>query len=154
LYFADNRLSELERDIELEVIFPKCPEDFGFVLRHHAGKLHLPGDSQKFRKLYWDIHGRMLDLTRVMFDNDTDMARKRQLVLQKIPRKRLHPENSHLWWDEDDHGNKMPSREHVEWICWGFTPDVDEVARICQRIARQQPPDAETVRLYRAQALL
>lgn len=100
------------------------------------------------------MHGRLLDLSRAMFDEKTDMARKRQLVLERIPRKRLHPENSYLWWDEDDQGNKIPSPDHVEWICWGFTPDVEEVSRICQRIARIQPPDAETVRLYRAQALL
>lgn len=104
--------------------------------------------------MYWDVHGRHLNLTRIMFDDQTDMARKRQLVLERIPRKKLHPENSHIWWDEDAEGNRIPSRDHVEWICWGFTPSVEEVSKICERIARRQPPDLETVRLYRAQAIL
>jgi hypothetical protein len=151
---VDDRLSELERDIQLEVIFPKCPEEYGFVLRHLAEGLRLPFESQKFRKLYWDQHGRFLDLTRVMYDDTTDMARKRQLALERIPRKMIHPENEHLWWDDDNEGNKIPSREHVEWICWGFTPDVEEVQRVCARIARLQPPDTETVRLYRSQTVL
>ena len=151
---AHGRLSELERDIQLESNFDKCPEEFGFVLRHVATRFRISAEAQKFRQLYWDTHGRNLDLSRVMYDNTTDMARKRQLVLERIPRKKLHPENSHLWWDEDENGNLTPSRDHVEWICWGFTPDVEEVGRICKRIARMQPPDLETVRLYRAQAIL
>ena len=144
----------MDRDIQLEREFPKCPEEFGFVLRHIAIRLNLPPDSQKFRKMYWDIHGRHLDLTRVMFDDETDMARKRQIVLERIPRKKLHPESSNCWWDEDAEGNLIPSRDHIEWICWGFTPDVEQVSDICKRIARHQPPDLETVRLYRAQAIL
>lgn len=151
---TDCRLSELERDIELERIFNKCPEEFGFVLRHMAEKLKLPADCQKFRKLYWDMHGRHLDLTRIMFDETYDMARKRQLALEKISRKVIHPENSHYWWDEDETGQLVPSKEHVEWICWGYSPDAEEVSKICKRIAKMHPPDTETVRLYRAQAIL
>ena len=151
---SDYRLSELERDVQLERTFPKCPEEFGFVLRHLADRLHLPSDSKKFRKLYWDCHGRQLDLTKIMFDETSDMARKRQMVLERIPRKKIHPENANAWWDEDSDGLIVPSRDHVEWICWGYTPDPEEVARICKRIARVQPPDLETVRLYRAQAIL
>ena len=147
-------MSELERDIELEREFPKCPEEFGFVLRHYADRLKLPTECQKFRKMYWDCHGRHLDLSRMMFDETTDMARKRQLVLERIPRKKLHPENVQFWWTEDFEGNIIPSRDHLEWICWGYTPDIEEVARICKRIARLQSPDTETVRLYRAQAVL
>jgi hypothetical protein len=104
--------------------------------------------------MYWDLHGRHLDLTRLMFDEVHDMARKRQLVLERIPRKKIHPENSHYWWTEAADGEIIPSRDHVEWICWGYTPDVEEVANICKRIARLQPPDTETVRLYRAQSVL
>jgi len=148
------RVSELQRDIQLERTFPKCPEEFGFVLRHYAERLKLTPESQKFRKMYWELHGRHLDMTRVMFDDTTDMARKRQLALERIPHKVLHPENADAWWGEDVHGNIIPSREHVEWICWGYTPDIEEVSRICRRIARLQPPDTETVRLYRAKAVL
>jgi hypothetical protein len=147
-------LSELERDIQLERIFEKCPEEFGFVLRHLATRLKISADCQKFRKMYWDTHGRQLDLSKIMFDDTSDMGRRRQLILERIPRKKIHPENSHYWWSEDVDGNIIPSSDHVEWICWGFTPDVEEVSRICKRIARTQPPDTETVRLYRAQAIL
>jgi hypothetical protein len=150
----DTRLQELERDIELEWIFPKCSEGFGFILRHMADRLKLSTESQKFRKMYWDMHGWHLDLTRVMFDETSDMARKRQLRLEKIPRKLIHLENAHLWWTEDADGMRIPSRDHIEWICWGFTPDEREVGRICQRIARQHWPDEQTVRLYNAQAVL
>ena len=153
-FLTDPRLSELERDIELERVFPKCPEEFGFILRHYADRLKLPADCQKFRKMYWDSHGRHLDLSRLMFDEVHDMARKRQLALERIPRKKIHPENAHLWWVENVDGDIIPSRDHVEWICWGYSPDVDGVARICQHIAKIQPPDTETVRLYRAQAIL
>lgn len=151
--FLTSRLSELERDIQLEREFPKCPEEYGFVLRHLADRLKLSSDSQKFRKLYWDTHGRHLDLSRLMYDQTTDMARKRQLFLERIPRKKLHPDNWEAWWDEDVEGERIPSRDHTEWICWGYTPDPDEVADVIRRIARHQPPDLETIRLYRAQGL-
>jgi hypothetical protein len=144
----------LQRDITMERTFPKCPEEFGFVLRHYAERLKLPPETQKFRKMYWELHGRHLDMTRIMFDDTYDMARKRQLALERIPRKVLHPENFEGWWGEDVDGNIIPSPQHVEWICWGYTPDLEEISRICGRIARMQPPDTETVRLYRAQAVL
>ena len=151
--FSNFRLSELERDIQLEREFPKCPEEFGFVLRHLAERLKLSPETQRFRKMYWDSHGRHLDLSRLMFDETTDMARKRQIHLERTPRKKLHPDNEELWWDEDVEGETIPSRDHVEWICWGYTPDIEGISRICKRLARNQAPDTETVRLYRAQGM-
>jgi hypothetical protein len=124
------------------------------MLRHLAERLKLPHESQKFRKVYWDMHGKQLDLSRVMFDETTDMARKRQLRLERIPKKQLRQEYSHLWWDEDVDGLRIPSRDHLEWICWGFTPAAQEVERICLRIARLHWPDEKTVRLYKAQGVL
>lgn len=124
------------------------------MLRHMGDRLKLPPDCQKFRKVYWDLHGTHIDLRRVMFDDTTDLARKRQLRLERIPRKQLRPENSDFWWSEDTDGCRIPSRDHLEWIYWGYTPAELEVSRICLRIARQHWPDEKTVRLYKAQAVL
>jgi hypothetical protein len=88
-----------------------------------------------------------------MFDQTTDMARKRQLFLERIPRKILHDDNREARWDEDVEGERIPTRDHIEWICWGYTPDPAEVEDVIRRIARQQAPDLETIRLYRAQGV-
>lgn len=53
-----------------------------------------------------------------------DLLSQRQRALEKIVP--LNTRNTQLYeWERDREGNitKVPSRLHLEWLCWGYTPD-------------------------------
>ena len=53
-----------------------------------------------------------------------DLVSKRQSVLERIVPYSIDPDM--LWdWDFDRDGRmvRVPSRVHLEWLCWGYTPD-------------------------------
>jgi hypothetical protein len=53
-----------------------------------------------------------------------DLLGQRQKALERIVPRRIVTED--LWDWEYDHNAKMvkvPTRVHLEWLCWGYTPD-------------------------------
>ena len=53
-----------------------------------------------------------------------DLVSQRQKALEKLVPRRL--DDVELYdWDCDCQGRlmKVPSRVHLEWLCWGYTPD-------------------------------
>lgn len=53
-----------------------------------------------------------------------DLLSQRQKALENIVSKDIS--TVELWdWDYDSQGKlmKVPSRVHLEWLCWGYTPD-------------------------------
>jgi hypothetical protein len=57
-----------------------------------------------------------------------DLLSQRQRALEKIVPRKLH-EVELYEWDYDSRGRmmKVPSRVHLEWLCWGYTPDENGV---------------------------
>ena len=68
---------------------------------------------------------------------EPDLLAQRQAALEKIVPE--DPTSVELWeWELDQESGKVkwPSRIHLEWLCYGYTPDEDEISDCTQRACR------------------
>jgi hypothetical protein len=93
-----------------------------------AQRLVISEEALQFALSYSLAKSHKKPLHRVAVDKSNqlglDLLSQRQRALE-----RLVPENIRkrdLWdWEYDTDGKmvKVPSRIHLEWLCWGYTPD-------------------------------
>jgi hypothetical protein len=98
-------------------------------LYHRAKRVVLSTDALEFALKYSSASTQKKPLYLISVDKmnpnlGPDLLSRRQRALENlVPR---DPESVELWeWDFDIRGDmiKIPSRLHLEWLCWGYTPD-------------------------------
>jgi hypothetical protein len=93
-----------------------------------AQRLVVSDEALQFALSYNTAASNKKPLYHIAVDKSNELGRDLQSQRQKaletlVPRDISTVE---LWdWDYDVQGNlvKFPSRIHLEWLCWGYTPD-------------------------------
>jgi hypothetical protein len=108
-------------------------------LYSRAKRLVLSDEALEFALAYSLATTHKKPLHHILADKSVplgpDLLSQRQKALEKIVPKDI--ESVELWdWDWDSQGMLMrvPSRIHLEWVCWGYTPDE---FGICQCASRE-----------------
>jgi len=93
-----------------------------------AQRLVVSDQALKFALSYSSAYSQKTPLHRIAVDKShqlgPDLLSLRQRTLEKIVPEALG--DMDLWdWEHDREGRlvRVPSRLHLEWLCWAYTPD-------------------------------
>jgi hypothetical protein len=103
-----------------------------------AQRLVVDEEAIQFALLYLMTRSHKKPLHRILVDKSNpfgyDLLSQRQKVLERIVPYSIDHEM--LWdWEYDGDGKliRVPSRVHLEWLCWGYTPDYYGISECSNR---------------------
>jgi hypothetical protein len=109
--------------------FPLLPDTIFLANLYPRAQQHVISDEAlQYALAYCLANTKKRPLHHILVDKSNplgpDLLSQRQKALEKLVPRRFDDVDLYEW-DCDYQGRlmKVPSRVHLEWLCWGYTPD-------------------------------